>query len=97
MKFYKNDVVFNTSKIDNLPIIFIFSFILPITYNAEGSSSGFFEYYSDEVETVNSWDLNVDIRIKLRGDYFEEIYNQTSSRHIWRKYYSRKYILALES
>ncbi|MCE7747019.1 MAG: hypothetical protein GPJ51_01375 [Candidatus Heimdallarchaeota archaeon] len=91
MKFYVNDVLYNTSEDFFKPLIFMFGFIYPISITEDNTTTGFFEHYTAVVEEKYTYDLTVDIITKLDKNYFEEIFDQTADVYIKSKYFSRKY------
>jgi len=91
MKFYVNDVLYNTGEDFFKPLIFMFGFIYPISITEDNTTTGFFEHYTAVVEEKYTYDLTVDIITKLDKNYFEEIFDQTADVYIQSKYFSRKY------
>jgi len=91
VKYYINDVFYNTSEDDFEPTIFMFVFIYPISISGCTPPEGFFEHYVDVVEEYYYYNLIANVRTKLNKDYFEVIDDQTADVYINSMYISRKY------
>jgi len=90
LKFYINDVYFNTSETEWLPVIFSYGFIYPITIEND-ETTNFFEYYSGFIDDFQYYYMDQGYSWKLSEDYFETKVKQSANDFLYDIYYFRRY------